>query len=252
MNKAIDLNADIGEGFGIYALGDDQALLEHITSANVACGFHAGDPVVMDRTLRWAYEKRVSVGAHPGLLDLWGFGRREILGQSPQEIGLMIRYQIGALQAMATAIGLSLTHVKLHGALARMTFEDSSLSRVIASMIDVSRFVVMPGSALEAVCVDKGIETVREIYADRGYDDTGFLLPRSHPQGVISDPTVVAERVMRMIQEGRVISVTGKEIPLSADTVCVHGDTPGAPFLARRIRETLEEKGIKIRAFNGE
>ena len=253
MNKTIDLNGDVGEGFGVYTLGDDRSLLDHLTSANIACGFHGGDPLVMDRTLRWAYEKGVSVGAHPGLLDLWGFGRREILGHSAEEVGLMIRYQIGALRLMAAAVGVRLTHIKLHGALARMTFFDLNLSRVIVSMVVRSvpevRFIVMPGSALEKICDEQGVGKIREVYADRGYNDDGFLIERGHSEGVLTDSERITERVTRVLQEERVFSVSGKPLPMTADSVCIHGDTPGAVALARRIRETLEAEGVTVIAF---
>lgn len=245
--KIIDLNCDMGEGFGAYALGDDAAMLELVTSANIACGFHAGDPTVMTATLAGAKKHGVGVGAHPGFLDLWGFGRRAIQGQSPAEIEAQIIYQIGALQALARSQGQGVGHVKAHGALANMANEDVDLARAVARAVKAADpdliLVVMPGLPSERAGEEAGLRLAREIYADRGYAPDGTLAPRRLPGAVLHDAEAAAARVVEILESGHVVAMDGTPVPVRADTVCVHGDTPGAVEMARAIRRRLTEAG---------
>jgi UPF0271 protein len=255
MAMAVDLNSDMGEGFGVYALGDDAAMLEIVTSANVACGFHAGDPLIMHRTVELARAKRVAVGAHPGFLDLWGFGRRPIHGDRPDEVGKLVIYQIGALQALATSVGHEVTYVKVHGALANMAAVDDELADGIARAVrQVDRdliFMVMPGMATERAGERAGLRLAREVYADRTYDDDGNLTSRKKPGAVIHDPELAARRVLRMLEEEAITTVTGAKLPARVDTVCVHGDNPAAVAMARTVRAVLETEGVAIAPFSG-
>ena len=229
---AIDLNCDMGEGFGAYAIGDDAAMLRIVTSANIACGFHAGDPNVIDATLRLAKENGVAPGAHPGFLDLYGFGRRAIRGESPADIERQVIYQVGAVQAMAHAAGHPIRHVKAHGALANMAAEETDLAIAVArgvKAVDPSLIlVVMPGMETAKAAERLGLRMACEIYADRAYADSGNLLPRKQPGAVIHDADEAARRVVQMVEEGAVVTASGKRIWGRIDTVCVHGDTPGA------------------------
>lgn len=249
---SVDLNCDMGEGFGAWEMGDDAAMLDIVTSANVACGFHAGDPVVMQRTLTLARDRDIGVGAHPGFLDLWGFGRRPIQGQAPEEIEAQVVYQIGALQGIAKAVGHRVTHVKAHGALSNMAMVDDALAlaigRAIRSVDPALAYMVLPGTALERAAVELGLPVVREVFADRTYEDDATLTSRKIAGSVIHDADLAAERVLRMVEDQAITSRSGKRIPLSVDTVCVHGDTAGAVDIARRIRERLEQAGIRLQA----
>lgn len=252
---AIDLNSDMGEGYGAYTMGDDAAMLKIVTSANIACGFHAGDPLVMAATLSAAAENGVHVGAHPSFLDLWGFGRRPILGERPADIEKHIIYQIGALAALAAANGQRLSHVKSHGTLGTMANEDAELAGAIARAIrTVDRdflFVVMPGLECERAGEAAGLRLAREIYADRAYADNGNLVSRKLPGAVIHDADVAAERVLRMVEANEITTVGGRRIPVPIDTVCVHGDTPGAVAMARHLRDRLTGAGVTIRPMGG-
>ena len=247
---SVDLNCDMGEGFGAWEMGDDAAMLEIVTSANVACGFHAGDPIVMRRTLTLARDRGIGVGAHPGFLDLWGFGRRVIKGDTPEELEAQVVYQIGALQGIAKAVGHRVTHVKAHGALSNVAMvEDAvalAIGRAIQSVDPALAYMVLPGTALERAAVELGLPVVREVFADRTYEDDATLTSRKIAGSVIHDPEVAAERVLRMVEEQAITSRSGKRIPVPVDTVCVHGDTPGAVGIARRIRERLEQAGISL------
>lgn len=247
---SVDLNCDMGEGFGAWEMGDDAAMLEIVTSANVACGFHAGDPIVMRRTLALARDRGIGVGAHPGFLDLWGFGRRVIKGDTPEELEAQVVYQIGALQGIAKAVGHKVTHVKAHGALSNVAMvEDAvalAIGRAIRSVDPTLAYMVLPGTALERAAVELGLPVVREVFADRTYEDDATLTSRKIAGSVIHDAEVAAERVLRMVEEQAVTSRNGKRIPVPVDTVCVHGDTPGAVGIARRIRERLEQAGIRL------
>ena len=249
----IDLNSDMGEGYGVYSLGDDAAMLDIVTSANIACGFHAGDPLVMFETLSRAKMQGVAVGAHPSFLDPWGFGRRPIMGERPADIEKHVIYQIGALQALAHSTGQKLQHVKVHGALANLAAEDASLADAIARAIKaVDRdliFVVMPGLETERSGEAAGLRLAREIYADRAYADSGNLVARSLPGAVIHDPQEAAARVRRMVEEGEIVTASGRRMKVRIDTVCVHSDTPGAVEMARRVRSDLVAAGVTIRPF---
>jgi len=249
--KTIDLNCDMGEGFGVYSLGDDDAMLEIVTSANIACGFHAGDPLVMARTLAGAKARGVGAGAHPSFLDLWGFGRRPILGESPADVGKQIVYQIGALQALAHAEGFRLSHVKTHGSLGNMANEDIDLARAVAAAIKAVDpaliFVVMPGLPTERAGEEMGLKLAREIYADRAYADNGNLASRKLPGAVLHDAAAAAERILRIVESGEITSIGGRRIPVRADTVCVHGDTPDAVAMARAVKARLAGAGFAVR-----
>jgi len=249
---SIDLNCDMGEGFGVYSVGSDAEMLSIVTSANIACGFHAGDPIVMHDTLMHARTNNVQVGAHPSFFDLWGFGRRPILGEKPEDIEKQIIYQIGALQALAQSVGVRVRHVKTHGSLGNMAAESRELAEAVARAIyRVDRdliFVVMPGMETERAGDRAGLRLAREIYADRAYADNGNLVSRKHEGAVLHDADAAAERVLRMVQEQAITTVSGRRIPATIDSICVHGDTPGAVSMARTIRTRLEGEGLAIRS----
>ena len=250
--RSIDLNCDCGESYGAYVMGDDAAMLEIVTSANVACGFHGGDPEVMARTFRLAKEKGVAVGAHPGFPDLWGFGRRR-LPFSAAEIERLVAYQIGAAQALAAYAGHRITHVKPHGALSNIAAEDNEIARAIAratKIVDPQLvFLAIAGTELERAGADEGLSVAREIFADRGYGDDGQLLPRGQDGAVLHDPQIIAARVLKMVEEGAVIAASGKRLPTRIDSICVHGDTPGAVAIAATVRKELAAAGVSLRAF---
>lgn len=249
--RRVDLNADLGESFGAYTMGNDEEMLEIITSANVACGFHGGDPLVMRKTLAMAKHYEIGVGAHPSLIDLWGFGRRTIQGESPEDIEAILIYQIGAIQAMARAAGLSVSHFKAHGALGNAAAVDAGLAAACARAVKATDpnmlFLVMPGNEMEKAGAAKGLRLVREVYADRAYDDEANLVPRKIEGAVIHDAQVAAQRVVRMVEEQAVTSIGGKKIPASFETICVHGDNPAAVEMARSVRGALEQAGISLR-----
>jgi UPF0271 protein len=247
----IDLNADIGESFGIYTTGNDERLLSVITSGSIACGFHAGDPAVMRHTVRQAARAGVSIGAHPGLPDLAGFGRRE-MSIEPREIADLVLYQIGALSAIVRAEGAALRHVKPHGALYNMSVRRAdvaeAIARAVASFDDGLRLVGLPASELLAAGSRLGLSVAAEGFADRSYEPDGSLTPRQFAEAVLSDPGVLTERAVRMIRDGKVVARDGSTLSLHVDTICVHGDTPGAPELARAVRTGLEGAGIQVKA----
>jgi 5-oxoprolinase (ATP-hydrolysing) subunit A len=249
----IDLNCDMGEGFGPWPMGDDEAMLDIVSSANIACGYHAGDPSIMFRTAETAKRKGVAIGAHPGFNDLHGFGRRVIRGDSPAEIERMVAYQIGAMQAVASLAGHKVTYVKAHGALNNMANEDMDLALAIARAIkgvDASLInVCMPGLLMEKASHSVGVPVAREIFADRTYEDDGTLTSRKKPGAVLHDPEAASERVLRMVQERAVVTTSGKRIPVEIDTICVHGDEPTAVAMARTVRAKLEGAGVTISPF---
>jgi 5-oxoprolinase (ATP-hydrolysing) subunit A len=254
MAMKIDLNCDMGEGFGPWPMGDDEAMLDIVSSANVACGFHAGDPSIMFRTAETAKRKGVAIGAHPGFNDLHGFGRRVIRGDAPDEIERMVAYQIGAMQAVASLAGHKVTYVKAHGSLNNMANEDESLALAIARAIkgvDASLInVCMPGLLMEKASEAVGVPVAREFFADRTYEDDGTLTSRKKPGSVLHDADAAAERVLRTLQEKAVTTTSGKRIPIEVDTICVHGDEPSAVAMARTIREKLEANGVSIAPFS--
>ncbi|GLH75455.1 UPF0271 protein [Bradyrhizobium sp. SSBR45G] len=253
MTGKVDLNCDLGESFGPWEMGNDAAMIELATSVNVACGFHAGDADIMRRTVEMAKAKGVSVGAHPGYRDLHGFGRRAVPGLKSSEIENLVAYQIGALQAIATAAGHKVTHVKAHGALSNVACEDDMTANAIAKAIkavDPSLiFVVLANSKLVTAGEKANLSMAHEVFADRAYDDNGLLVSRSKPGAVLHDPREIADRVVRMVQDGAVISVTGKVMKMRTDTVCIHGDTAGAVEIAREVRQALDVAGIKVAPF---
>ncbi|HEX6818493.1 MAG TPA: 5-oxoprolinase subunit PxpA [Ktedonobacterales bacterium] len=250
MTASIDLNSDMGESFGAYILGHDAALLDFVSSANIACGFHGGDPRVMAATVALACEKGVAVGAHPSYPDLVGFGRRE-MAVSPQEAYDDLLYQLGALYAFCRAAGIPLQHVKPHGAIYNRAAVDEpladALARAVAAFDHDLILVGLPNAATERAARTVGIPYAREAFADRAYNPDGTLASRKLPGAVISDPAEVARRAVAMVTQGRVRTVGGDEIALEAQTLCIHGDTPGAPGLARMVRSALEEAGVTIR-----
>ena len=245
----IDINSDVGESFGAYRLGADADLVPHITSVNVACGFHAGDPSVMRETVRLARATGAAVGAHPGFPDLVGFGRRE-LRASAREVEDMVIYQIGALAAVARAEGVALAHVKAHGALYNMAARDRVLADAIAAAVravDPSLVLFgLPGSELLRAGEAAGLTVASEGFADRAYAPDGSLAPRTNAGSVLHDPDVVVRRAIEMVAGRRVIATDGSELTFRVDTLCVHGDTPGAPDLARRLRAGLQQHGIEV------
>ena len=249
LQHTIDINADMGEGFGAYRIGSDIELLKIISSANVACGFHAGDPEVMAQTCEAVAAQGVSVGAHPGYPDLQGFGRRA-MNLSASEIETVVAYQIGALQAIATRAGTRVTHVKAHGALYNAAERNRDVAAAIArSVRSVDRSLILvaaAGSATADVADRLGLRFVGEGFPDRAYDDDGHLLSRKAPGSVIHDPVLAAENARRMVIEGMVETIDGRKIKADIRTLCVHGDGPGAVSVASAIRATLESQGVKI------
>ena len=250
----IDLNSDLGEGFGAWPMGNDEAMLGLATSANVACGFHAGDSDIMLKTARLAKERGVSIGAHPGFRDLHGFGRRPIHGITASEIETLVAYQIGALQAVAGLAGHAVTHVKAHGALSNVGCVDDMTARAIAAAIKaVDRnliFVVLPNSVLVRAGDAAGLRMVSEVFADRAYEDDASLMSRKKPGAVLHDANAIAARVVRMVQERAIFAASGKVIKVPVDTVCIHSDTPGAVEIAKTIRAALDAAGIAVAPFS--
>ncbi len=245
----VDLNADLGESFGAYTIGMDSEVIRYISSANVACGFHAGDPLVMEQTVKMAKEAGTAVGAHPGFPDLSGFGRRN-MKVSVAEAKAYIKYQIGALKAFTDAAGILLQHVKPHGAFYNMAAVDDSLSEAICEgILETDPKLVLlglAGSAHLRAARKLGLPCASEVFADRAYMDDGTLVPRSRPDSMITDADEAIARTVRMIREGTVVSVNGNVIPIEADSVCVHGDNPHAVEFVRRMREAFAAEGIEV------
>ncbi|MCU6711227.1 5-oxoprolinase subunit PxpA [Paenibacillus sp. J5C_2022] len=248
---SIDINCDIGEGYGAYRIGADEELMGLITSANIACGFHAGDPGIMRASVRSAMKRNVAIGAHPGLPDREGFGRRE-MAITPKEAYDMIVYQIGALRAFAESEGGFLSHVKPHGALYNMAAKENALAEAIAEAVykvDGSLLLFgLSGSALIRAGERLGLRTANEVFADRSYESDGSLTPRSIEGAVLASEEAVARQAVMMVKEGKVATRQGSVITLKADTICVHGDTPGAADHVLALRESLEREGISFRA----
>jgi UPF0271 protein len=248
----IDLNCDLGESFGRYTLGMDEEVIPYISSANIACGYHASDPMIMEKTVRLAKENGVHVGAHTGFPDLLGFGRRN-MSLSPEEAKAYTIYQIGALMGFCQAAGIPLYHVKPHGAFYNMAAKDYSLACAICEGIAAvdPRLVLLglSNSQMEKAARNVGLAFKQEVFADRAYEDDGSLAARSKPGAVIEDEEEAIRRVVKMIKEGRVTSINGKEIELKADSVCVHGDGPKALAFVKLIRKTLTDEGIQVEAF---
>jgi UPF0271 protein len=245
----VDLNSDIGESFGAYKMGDDAAVMDAVTSANVACAFHAGDPLVMKKTIKNCAEKGVAVGAHPGYPDLVGFGRRN-MKCTPEEEYADCLYQIGALSAFCCANGLCLQHVKPHGAMYNQAAKDPELARSIAQAVkDSGKDVILMGlanSEFEKAAKEMGVPFAAEAFADRGYMADGSLVPRSQPGAIIHDVEAAAKRVVRMVTEGTVEAVDGTVINFRPHSICMHGDTPEAVDMAKAVRAALEGSGVKV------
>ena len=250
----VDINADMGESFGPWKMGDDAALLKTVTSANIACGAHAGDPDVMAATMKMALENGVGIGAHPGFADLQGFGRRRMTVPRAS-LQNSIRFQVAASIGMAKSLGAEVRHVKLHGALGNMTSEDVSLARdcyEAALSVDPDLIVmVLCATAQEQAVRDLGCAWAGEIFADRAYNDDATLVDRSKPGAVIHDAELAGQRMVEMVNEGAIITESGKRIETSIDTICCHGDTPEAVEIAASVRRTLEAAGIVAKRFDG-
>ena len=249
---SVDLNADMGESFGPWQMGNDAALLDIVTSANIACGFHAGDPDVMMGVMRRAVENGVGIGAHPGFDDLRGFGRHRL--QVPlTTLANQIRYQVGAAQAMARAAGSKVRHLKLHGALANMASEDADLARTCyeaaLSVAPDIAIMVLAATQQQKAAEELGATWVGEIFADRAYNDDATLVDRSKPGAVIHDAAIAGPRVAQMVKEGAIITESGARIETRIDTICLHGDTPQAIDIARSVRSALEADGIEVKTF---
>lgn len=245
----IDLNCDLGESFGAYRIGMDGEVIPYISSANVACGFHASDPLVMQATVAAAKEHGVAVGAHPGYPDLVGFGRRN-MNVTDKELKAMVQYQIGALKAFCDAAGVKMQHVKPHGAMYNMAGRNLHMAEAICEGIyeaDASLILLgQPGSQMDIAAKKTGLVFAREVFADRAYEEDGALVPRGMEGAVITDETLAIERVISIVKEHKVKAITGKEIGLEADSVCVHGDNVKALEFVKKIRETLQKEGIGI------
>ena len=245
----VDLNSDLGESFGAYTIGLDEQVIAHISSANIACGYHAGDPLVMDKTVAAAKAAGIAFGAHPGYPDLIGFGRRNMTC-SPAEVKAYVKYQLGALMAFAAAHGMKMQHCKPHGALYNMAGKDAALARAIAEAIaEVDSSIILlalAGSQMIKAGEEAGLRVASEVFADRAYQADGSLVPRKQPGAVIHDTDEAIARTIRMVKEGKVTAITGEDVPLKADSICVHGDNPSAVEFVRNIRARLEAEGVTI------
>lgn len=249
----VDLNSDLGESFGNYTIGMDERVIPFISSANVACGYHASDPIVMAKTVAIAKKEGVSVGAHPGLPDLMGFGRR-VMNISPAEAKAYTLYQIGAMAGICKAQGVTLQHVKPHGAFYNMAAKDYELSRGICEAIyefDKSLIVLaLSGGELVRAAKDMGLRTALEVFADRAYEEDGSLVDRRKEGAMVTDEGIAIKRVVRMVKEGKVTAITGKDISIKADSICVHGDGEKALAFVEKIRQAMQEEGVEICSLN--
>ena len=249
--KTIDLNCDMGESYGAWKMGDDAALMPYVSSANIACGFHGGDPATIRATVRLAVEHGVAVGAHPSLPDLQGFGRRA-MKISPQDMYDLVVYQAGAVEAFARAAGARLHHVKCHGALYNMAANDAGLAEAMARAVkDLGGDLVLyalSNSLMMTTGKKLGLRVAGEVFADRGYADDGTLAPRGTPGAMIEDAATAAARALEMVEKRCVKSLSGTSIPVVPDTLCVHGDQPGAVAFARAIRKTFSDHGVAVAA----
>ena len=249
----VDLNSDLGESFGAYRIGHDEQVIRQVTSVNIACGWHAGDPIVMDRTLAMARENGIAVGAHPGLPDLMGFGRREMKVTSDEAYSYVL-YQLGAFSAFVGKHGLEIQHLKAHGALYNMAGRDAALAEAICRAIkDFDPQIILlglAGSKMLEAAEELGLRSASEVFADRAYEEDGALVSRKKPGAMIENENEAIERVIRMVTEGQVTAITGKDIRVKADSICVHGDGPKALAFTARIRAALEEKGGEVVRFS--
>lgn len=249
--KTIDLNCDMGESYGAWKMGADADVMPYISSANIACGFHAGDPATIRRTVSLAADRGVAVGAHPSLPDLMGFGRR-VMRIAPQDMYDLVIYQAGAVEAFARAAGVRLHHVKCHGALYNMAAMDEGLSEAMANAVrDLGggvKLYALSNSIMMKVAKSKNVPVYGEVFGDRGYMDDGTLAPRDKPGGMIEDAQASVTQVLGMVEGGYVTSLSGKRVPVAADTLCLHGDQPGAVHFAQTLRKVFDEKGIRVAA----
>lgn len=249
----VDLNSDLGESFGCYKIGMDDEVLKHITSANIACGFHAGDPIQMDKTVKLALENNVKIGAHPGFMDIMGFGRRE-MEISKEEVKAYIKYQLGALNSFAVSNGQKLQHIKAHGALYNMAAKDYELALAISQAVyEVDKDIILLGLANSSMIdagKEVGLKVASEVFADRAYNSDGTLVSRSIEGSIIHDTEIAIKRVIKMVKENKVEAINGKYINIKADSICVHGDNPKAIEFVKNIREELIREGIKISCIN--
>ena len=247
--RAIDINCDMGESYGAWKMGADAQVMPHISSANIACGFHGGDPATIRRTVRLAVEHGVAIGAHPSLPDLMGFGRR-VMKISPQDMYDLVVYQAGAVEGFARAAGSRLHHIKCHGALYNMAANDEALSEAMvraAKDLGTMLYVLSKSRNFE-IAKKQGIRVCAEVFADRGYTDAGELAPRDRPGGMIEDAAAAVRQALAMVEEGYVTSLSGKRVPVAADTICLHGDQPGAVEFARALRKSFAERNITVAA----
>ncbi|MEA3192672.1 MAG: 5-oxoprolinase (ATP-hydrolyzing) subunit [Betaproteobacteria bacterium] len=251
MKKTIDINCDMGESYGAWKMGADAEMMPFISSANIACGFHGGDPATIRTTVKLAVDHGVAIGAHPSLPDLQGFGRR-VMKISPQDMYDLIVYQAGAVEAFARAAGARLHHVKCHGALYNMAANDEGLADAMARAVgDLGGGVILyalSNSLMMTIAKKHGLQVAGEVFADRGYADDGTLSPRGKPGAMIEDAGVAAERALGMVEKRFLTSLSGKPIPVSPDTLCLHGDQPGAVVFAKAIRKIFSEHGIAVAA----
>lgn len=253
MSKFVDLNSDVGESFGSYKLGLDEEVLKHATSVNIACGWHAGDPLIMDNTAKMAVERNLGVGAHPGYPDLMGFGRRN-MDISPKEAKVYMLYQLGALYAFIQSSGGKLQHVKLHGAFYNTTAAKPELAEeIINGILEFDKNIILlalSGSYIAKRAKEKGLRVAQEVFADRAYNSDGTLVSRKLPGSMIHDKNEAIARVKKMVTEGKVVAIDGKEIPIAADSICVHGDNPEAVDFVNQIRNSLKEENIVLKPLN--
>lgn len=249
----VDLNSDLGESFGSYTIGNDHAIIPYVSSVNIACGWHAGDPLVMAQTVKSAIQHGTAIGAHPGYPDLMGFGRRN-LAVTPAEVKAYTLYQLGALQAFVKAANGTLQHLKPHGAMYNMAATDAKLAQAIAEAIyEAAPEVILLGLAnSQMITAGKalGLRVAQEVFADRAYQANGTLVPRSQSGAVIHDPDEAIARVVTMVKKGEVTAITGEKVEMKADSICVHGDNPEAVDFVKKIKETLEKEGVSITAFS--
>ena len=248
----VDLNADCGESYGPWSKGDDAGIMEVVTSANIACGGHAGDPETMAAALDMAKEKGVAAGAHPGYADPLGFGRR-VIPMTPRAVELMVAYQIGAMLAVAANRGVAIGHVKAHGALSNHAMRDretaEAIARAVRSVDANLTLLAVAATELQRAGENAGLDVACEVFADRTYRADATLTPRSEPGSVLHDAEDCAARVVRMVKEGAIFAEDGKRVPVSVDSICVHGDEPSAVAVARTVRAALEAKGVEVRSF---
>ena len=253
MKAVVDLNSDLGESYGAYTMGMDSEVLKYVTTANVACGFHAGDPLTMDKTIKLAIENNTMVGAHPGYPDLLGFGRRN-MDITKDEAKAYMLYQLGALAAFAKANNTSLQHIKLHGAFYNTTSINETLAEgIIEGIIEYDKNIILlalSGCKLAKMAEEKGLRVAHEVFADRAYNTDGTLVSRKLPGSMIHDEILALERIKMMVKEGKVQAIDGSYISIKADSICVHGDNPKAVEFVKFIKESLEEDGIEIKPLN--